>query len=100
MFSHWRGSSQGQCQLWAVHAGFVESFTESPERNKDLPNSNPLDEVRRCWVTFRFSDYGFSCVLGLAIPPVLSQFPICKMGLTVFPSLTRNRPLLRYYPKL
>lgn len=41
MFSHWRGISQGQCQLWAVHATFVGSFTESPERKNNLPNNNP-----------------------------------------------------------
>lgn len=77
----------------------LETLLNLLREKRICPTAIPLDEVRRCWVTSRFSDYGFSCVLGLAIQPVLSQFPICKMGLTVFLSLTRNRPLLRYYPE-
>lgn len=77
----------------------LEALLNLQREKRICPTAIPLDEVRRSWVTFQ-PDYGFSCVLGLAIEPVLSQFPICKTGMTVFPSLTRNRPLLRYYPKL
>lgn len=99
-FFPWRKSSLRWCELWVIHARFVESFTESPETKKKSAQQESH------WM--KSGDPGSLFSVSTDFPvswyqlfnPVLSQFTICITRVTVLPSLTRNSPLLRYHPHL